>query len=112
MPETRQRLLTRPYDKHQFRYEQDSDRYICPAGQSLAFQWNSWQRGERVREYRAAGDVCRACSAFGECTTSPRGRMMIMSPREQALVRHREWMATAEARAASRRRGALAEPGP
>ncbi len=45
MPETRQRLLTRPYDKHQFRYEQDSDRYICPAGQPLAFQWNSWQRG-------------------------------------------------------------------
>ena len=63
---------------------------------------------ERVREYRASGDACRACPAFGACTTSPRGLMVVMGPWEQTLVRHREWMA--EAQTAFRRRCALVEP--
>ena len=110
MPETRERVLRRPYGKQHFRYESARDRYICPEGQPLPFHGINRVRGERVREYRASGEACRTCPAFGACTSSAQGRMVVTGPREAALSRHREWMETAEARAAYKRRAGLVGP--
>ena len=110
MPESRERVLRRPYGKQHFRYESDRDRYICPEGQPLPFHGANRVRGEHVRQYRASGEACRTCPAFGTCTNSAHGRMVVMGPREAALSRHREWMETPEARAAYKRRAGLVEP--
>ena len=110
MPESRERVLRRPYGKQHFRYESDRDRYICPEGQPVPFHGTNRVRGEHVRQYRASGEACRTCPAFGTCTNSAHGRMVVMGPREAALSRHREWMETPEARAAYKRRAGLVEP--
>ena len=110
MPESRERVLRRPYGKQHFRYEPDRDRYVCPEGQPLPFHATNWIRGEHVRQYRASGEACRACPAFGTCTSSAHGRMVVLGPREAALSRHREWMETPEAQAAYKRRAGLVEP--
>ncbi|MDE0349484.1 MAG: IS1182 family transposase [Gammaproteobacteria bacterium] len=110
MPESRERVLSRPYGKQHFRYDPGSDRYVCPEGQPLPFHATNRVRGEQVRQYRASGEACRVCPAFGSCTTSPHGRMVVMGLREAALSRHRAWMETPEARAAYKRRAGLVEP--
>ena len=56
MPESRERVLRRPYGKQHFRYESDHDRYICPEGQPLPFHGTNRVRGEHVRQYRASGE--------------------------------------------------------
>ncbi len=64
-----------------------------------------------MRLYRASGAVCRACPAFGICTTDGRdGRALEIGPQDAALRRHRVWMATEEAREAYRHRKQLVEP--
>ncbi len=63
-----------------------------------------------MRLYRASGAVCRACPAFGVCTTDRRhGRALEIGPHDAALRRHRAWMSTGEAKQAYRQRKQLVE---
>lgn len=110
MPEARQRLLEQPYHKHRFRYDPEHDRYLCPEGQSLGFVGTIPLSGARGRLYRSSGAVCGACPAFGVSTTSSQGRSVAVGPWDAVLRRHRDWMATTEAKAAYRRRAGLVEP--
>lgn len=110
MPEARQRLLEHPYHKDRFRYEAEHDHYICPEGQPLRFLHTIPRPAGRLRVYRSSGAVCGACPAFGVCTNTPHGRSVAIGRRDAVLRRHREWMTTAEAKAAYRRRAALVEP--
>ena len=64
-----------------------------------------------VRVYRGEAAGCRACPAFGTCTTDRRqGRALEVGPHEAAVRAHRDWMATAEAAAVYRQRKELIEP--
>lgn len=110
MPEARQRPLEQPYHKHRFRYDPEHDRYLCPEGRPLGFVGTIPLSGARGRLYRSPGAVCRACPAFGACTTSSQGRSVAVGPWDGALRRHRNWMTTTEAKAAYRRRAGLIEP--
>ena len=59
----------------------------------------------------ASGSTCRECPAFGVCTKDERnGRSIEVGPYETALRRHRDWMATREAKNAYLRRLPLIEP--
>jgi len=108
MPESQMGAKDSPYHKDRFGYDAAQDRYTCPQGQVLTFR-STKADGSRV--YRGQAAVCRACPAFGTCTTNQRhGRSLEVSQYEPELRAHRTWMATAEAQALYRRRKELAEP--
>jgi transposase len=101
-----------PYHKDRFAYDAPADSYTCPQGALLPFAGIK-QRTDRpaVRVYRGKAATCRACVAFGTCTTNRRqGRVLEISEYEPLLRAHRAWMATDEAKQLSARRKELVEP--
>ena len=65
--ESRQRFLKDPYHKDQFTYNEQSDSFTCPQGQTLKFVRIQHANGVPLRLYRASGAVCQACPAFRAC---------------------------------------------
>ena len=110
MPESQGKALGKPYHKDNFAYDEGSDSYECPEGERLPFARVKLTRGERVRVYRASGEVCGACPAFGECTKDGRhGRAIEIGPRDGVLRRHREMMKTDGAKERYKLRAPLIE---
>ena len=110
MPESQDRVLESPYHKDGFAYDEAEDSYRCPEGQLLRFTRIKRTRNTMMRLYRASGAMCRACPAFGVCTTDRRhGRALEIGPHDALLRRHRAWMRTEEAKRAYRRRMPLVE---
>lgn len=114
MPESHRRPEQErgPYDKEAFVYDEQTDTFTCPQGQTLVFAGEKHAKGQPVaRVYRGSPPICRACPAFGECTQDRRhGRVLEIGPHEAALRKHRAWMVTEKAKAAYRRRKQLPEP--
>ena len=111
MPESQERALESLYHKDRFTYDEASDSYRCPEGYTLRFTGTRLTRKTMMRLYRSSGAVCRACPAFGVCTTNKRhGRALEISPHDAALRRHRAWMSTEQAKVAYRQRKQLVEP--
>lgn len=112
MPSTQDRALKQPYHKDRFSYDRESDRYTCPKGQKLRYAGLKRQGGKQWRRYRAESPAaCRACPAFGLCTTDKRqGRSLHIGTEDEALRRHRDWMETEEAKEVYRQRKTLIEP--
>ena len=111
MPESQGRALESPYHKDRFAYDEASDSYRCPEGQMLRFARTKRTRQTMMRLYRSTGAVCRACPAFGTCTTDRRhGRSLEIGPHDAVLGRHRVWMSTEQAKRAYRQRKHLVEP--
>ena len=111
MPESQDRVLESPYHKDRFAYDEAEDSYRCPEGQLLRFTRIKRTRNTMMRLYRASGAVCRACPAFGFCTTDKRhGRALEIGPHDALVRRHRAWMRTEEAKGAYRQRMPLVEP--
>ena len=109
--EARQRFLKDPYHKDQFTYNEPSDSFTCPQGQTLKFVRIQHANGVPLRLYRASGAVCQACPAFRVCTRAKEiGRSLAIGPHDAALRRHRAWMSTSAAKEASRLRKQLVEP--
>ena len=109
--EARQRFLEDPYHKDRFTYDEQSDSFRCPQGQTLAFVRIQHANGVPLRLYRAAGAVCQACPAFRACTKAGEiGRSLAVGPHDAVLRRHRAWMSTWTAKEAYRRRKHLVEP--
>lgn len=101
-----------PYHKDHFVYDQTLDTYTCPEGQTLVFAGMRERNGRRpMRAYRAGAAVCRACPAFGVCTTDGhKGRLIECTADDPVVVAQRALMATAEAQALYARRKELIEP--
>jgi transposase len=111
MPEVQDRALQKPYHKDKFIYDAATDSYLCPRGQTLKFIKSALHRHTQMRLYRGSGAICRGCPAFGQCTTNKHhGRVLMIGDYEGALRRHRDWMATKEAKEAYKRRKELIEP--
>ena len=64
VPESRQRFLKDPYHKERFTYDEQSDSFTCPQGQTLKFVRIQHANGVPLRLYRASGVVCQVCPAF------------------------------------------------
>lgn len=61
------------FDKENFKYEEESDEYVCPAGNRLRF--NRIVEKDRCREYIIKSNkTCINCKHYGECTKSRLGR--------------------------------------
>ena len=111
VPEARQRFLKDPYHKDRFIYDEHSDSFRCPQGQTLAFVRIQHTNGVPLRLYRASGGVCQACPAFKYCTRAKEiGRSLAIGPHDTVLRRHRAWMSTSAAREAYKLRKQLVEP--
>lgn len=70
------------FDKREFVYEAETDRYRCPAGEYLSYQGTN--RRDRARQYRAAR--CSGCPLKAQCTTG-RVRTVVRHEEEAALER-------------------------
>lgn len=111
MPEPRAKDLDKPYHKDRFIYDARSDSYTCPHGQILTFKRMRRHRNTQLRVYSMGGAICSACPAFGTCTIDGnKGRRLEIGPYDFHLRRHREWMATDEAKGLYRKRKELPEP--
>ena len=67
--------------------------------------------GLQLLSYRADPEVCQACPVRHNCTSDKRGRSLeVTGQREPSLQRHRDCMATPEAKTAYRQRQQLVEP--
>ena len=109
--EARRRFLKDPYHKDRFIYDEQSDSFTCPQGQTLAFVRIQHANGVPLRPYRASGGVCQACPAFRVCTRAKEiGRSLAIGPHDAVLRRHRAWMATSAAKQAYKLRKQLVEP--
>ena len=109
--EARQRFLKDPYHKDRFTYDERSDSFTCPQGQTVAFVRIQHANGVPLRLYRASGAVCQACPAFRDCTKAREiGRSLAIGPHDAVLRRHRAWMSTSVAKEAYRLRKQLVEP--
>ena len=111
MPE-KQPHPAHPYHKDRFSYDPATDSYSCPRGQTLVFSHITKRNNKGpVRVYRPPRFACRLCPAMGICTKNwVHGRLLEVTPNDQALREHRRWMETPEAQAAFRRRKGLVEP--
>jgi len=109
-PESQENRL-KPADHDKFRYDANTDSYICPLGKTLRFIEIRTVVNKVVRVYGGLGSVCRLCSTFGACTRNRyRGRELLIGSYESILLKHRAWMATEEAKIAYKRRKELSEP--
>ena len=94
-----------------FTYDEPSDSFTCPQGQTLKFVRIQHTNGVPLRLYRASGAVCQGCPAFGVCTRAKEiGRSLAVGPHDAVLRRHRAWMSTSAAREAYKLRKQLVEP--
>jgi hypothetical protein len=96
------------FSKGRFRYDADSDSYVCPAGEHLVFQREGMDRGRPFRRYRTEG-ACAGCALRPQCTSDPQGRAIQRyegDPYREAMVAVLEQPA---ARAVYMRRGPIVE---
>jgi transposase len=103
--------LAAPYHKEAFVYTAETDSYTCPRGKTLSFRYEKHRIGRPpARIYRAIGRICRACPAFGLCTTNRTGRSLEVGPHERVLRAHRRQHKEARHQDLYRRRQELPEP--
>ena len=94
----------------QFRYEAASHRYICPAGKELPYRTTQKDRvGVGYAVYRARPADCRGCPLRAGCVPGKSGRQIVRTENTPAVAAYVAKMQTAEAQAAYRRRGPVAE---
>lgn len=110
MPECDEQALHKPYHKDRFMYDKTSDTYRCPEGQTLRFVRSKLTGCLWKRQYKASGETCQQCQAFGTCTQNKKGRILEIGPYDTALRHHRELMATKEAQELFSLRKQLPEP--
>jgi transposase len=110
MPESQEKALAEPYHKTAFAYDAQSDTFTCPQGKTLCCVGLKHHAGQEFVIYRAPAHNCRACPAWGVCTTNRRGRELDVGPHEMAMREHRAWMHSEAVKDAYRQRKQLPEP--
>lgn len=62
-----------PFGKEQFKYDSQSETYVCPEGNVLTYRRTNDRK--RHKEYMISkSSVCKQCLHFGRCTKSKQGR--------------------------------------
>lgn len=70
-----------PFTKDKFRYDQDQDCYVCPAGERLSYRTTN---GMKHRIYGITkATVCRGCIYKAACTKNWLGRTIARAPLEE-----------------------------
>ena len=77
--------------REDFAYDEEKDRFICPAGNYLTLRSLEREHHNICRIYRADRKDCRVCPMLGRCVSgSHRSRTVRVNIFEQAVKRQRE----------------------
>lgn len=96
------------YHRSHFRYDPLTDTYTCPEDKPLVRVATWYVDDQPLHRYR--GQVCDDCPMRAACTQNIRGRELLRHPWDDAVLAHRDRMATAMATARLRVRRQLIEP--
>jgi transposase len=75
------------FTEEAFRYDSETDTYLCPAGQRL--KKRNFNPKRDAYEYKCSIKVCRSCSLITKCTTSKFGRSLKRHRRQDELDKMR-----------------------
>jgi transposase len=104
------------YGKTAFRYDQEQDCYICPAGQVLRPKTRKRVKtrygGHETMVYKPPRGVCLVCPQRDQCTKvrTKAGRTITRDDYEEERLRMRAKLVTEEGRAIYAKRKCLVEP--
>ena len=104
------------YGKPAFRYDEERDCYICPAGQELGRKTRkrvtTKYGGGEATVYHAPRGVCLACPQRDQCTKvkTKAGRTITRDDYEEERLRMRQKLVTEEGRATYAQRKCVVEP--
>lgn len=88
-------ILGKPYDKSKFEYNESKDEYICPAGKSIVFHLEMYDKSKKkiIRLYK--GTSCKTCPSQKFCTQRKDGiRYIKMFPFEREMKQMKDKMKT------------------
>ncbi len=97
------------FGKCQFQYEEQSDRYLCPAGQWLqaSKRYRDRNSGQMARKYQTK--QCASCELRAQCTQSTTGRSIVRFDGDEIKEAMEQVMGQGRARALYRLRGEIVE---
>ena len=101
--------------KDQFQWLPEEQTYCCPEGHRLNHKGKEQKRRRDdntviQHRYHCPAEHCRACPLRERCVRDPeKGRTVKRLEGEEIIEAHKEWMKTAEAKAANRLRGSVIE---
>ncbi len=96
-----------PYDKDNFKYDEENDEFLCPANEKLTF-WHGFKdrKGVLKRIYR--GTTCAGCPFKDNCT-SGKFRTVTIDEYWKDRLKMKEKMSTQEGKEKYKIRGKIAE---
>ena len=71
------------YGKSKFKFDEQKDVYVCPAGGELNYRFSTYELGRELRYYRARG--CRECSLKSQCTRNKANRTITREANEHLM---------------------------
>lgn len=102
--------LSSPFHRSKFHYDEKENCFICPEGNKLYREREKISKGIKYDSYRAKGAACRACSFFGQCTSSKSGRTIWFSKNQHFIDEMRTKLSSKEGREIYRKRKIIVEP--
>ena len=106
------RGITPEFRNEAFRYDEATDKYVCPAGHKLHLIHRYNKRpGSSHHLYQAKAEICAACPHLAQCFPGMKkhGREVTRAITHPLVAAFHEKMETAEAKAIYRSRGQTAE---
>lgn len=98
-----------PFDKSRFKYDANSDCYLCPEGNRLVFKRFQGETNQQ-KEYRIeTSRICRSCPHYGKCTKARQGRTITRHVLENSVQLLAQRFEEPENREIYKRRKARAE---
>jgi transposase len=71
------------YGKNKFKFDEQKDVYVCPAGGELSYRFSTYELGRELRYYRARG--CRECVLKSQCTRNKANRTITREANEHLM---------------------------
>ncbi len=71
------------YGKSRFKYDEQKDVYVCPAGGELTYRFATYELGRELRYYRARG--CKTCALKSQCTRNKSNRTITREENEALM---------------------------
>lgn len=107
--ENRDKLKEEPYDKSNFIYSPEKDKYVCPAGKDLIFSgiYLSRIRKQKARVYK--GTQCSACQVKTDCTRAV-ARQLYQDVREPLREKVRKLLDSPQGKHIYKQRMTMIEP--
>ena len=71
------------YGKSKFKYAEQKDVYVCPAGGELSYRFSTIELGREIKYYRAKG--CGQCALKSQCTRNKANRTITREVNEHLM---------------------------